>query len=154
VLGYLTFHAVDEKERLAWQSGLYYADRSAKPSLAPVRMAFGDARRGIVAQCEGLQLTPQVSVVFPSAARLKQRSFKVTFTCPIDCSYSVRLERLPYLTPVNVRAGSAVGRTKYTVNYRFARPLARGTYRFAVRAEAVMNTGPPFQVTSAALRVR
>jgi hypothetical protein len=154
VLGYLTFHAVDEKERLAWQSGLYYADGSPKASLAAVRTSFGDARRGIVAQCEGLQLTPQMSIVFPSAARLKQRSFKVTFSCPIDCSYTIRLERLPYLTPVVVRAGSAIGRTQYAQNYRFARPLARGTYRFAVHAEAVMNAGPPFDATSAALRIR
>src|SRR6266508_1149738 len=154
VLGFLTFHTVDEDQLAAWQSGLFYADGTPKTSLPLVRNAIAESRRGIIARCSGLELTPEVDVVYPSARRLKQRTFSLTFTCPIDCSYTVRLERLPYSTPVATRVGTAVGRTKTTLTFKPKRPLRPGSYRFSVQAAATVNTGPPFVTTSDPLRVR
>ena len=39
-----------------WQSGVYYADGTPKSSLGAVTAALDESRRGVVAQCPGLQL--------------------------------------------------------------------------------------------------
>jgi hypothetical protein len=51
VRGLFIFHTFDESALNGWQSGLYYADRSAKPSLRGFRRAVGDLRDGKLTNC-------------------------------------------------------------------------------------------------------
>ena len=51
VRGLFIFHTFDESALNGWQSGLYYADRSAKPSLRGFRQAVGDLRAGKLTTC-------------------------------------------------------------------------------------------------------
>ena len=154
MIGILLFHAVDEAQLPAWQSGLYYADGTPKSSLGPVRDAAGEAHRGIVAQCPDLQLTPKVVVKYPKAVSLKGHSFRVTLACSIDCNYTVRLERLPAATPVLTLTGTATGRTATTLKFVPRRPLRAGSYRFSVQGIATINVGAPFAAFSHTLRIR
>ena len=62
VLGLMLFHVQDEPDLSAWQSGEYYVDGTPKTSLLPVRRAAFSVRRGIVAACPGLQLTPKLKL--------------------------------------------------------------------------------------------
>ena len=79
VRGIFLFHAFDETSLPAWQSGLYYADGTPKSSLAPVRAAIAESRRGIVAACPGMRLTPKATVT--------QQGAVLTLACDLDCSY-------------------------------------------------------------------
>ena len=154
VIGILLFHAVDEPQLAAWQSGLYYVDGTPKASLGPVRDAAGESRRGIVAQCSDLQLTPKVALKYPKPASLKGRSFRVTLTCSIDCDYTARLQRLPAGATILTLRGTAVGRTATTLKFSPRRALRPGSYRFSVEGTATMNAGAPFAALSPTLRVR
>ena len=100
VRGLFLFHAVDERDLTGWQSGLYYADDTPKSSLAAVRLALEQSRRGVVAHCDGLQLTVHPKVV--------QRGAVLTLTCDLDCSYVAQLYRLPGKLLV-AKHGRAVG---------------------------------------------
>jgi hypothetical protein len=51
VRGLFIFHTFDESALNGWQSGLYYADRSAKPSLRGFRRTVGDLRDGKLTNC-------------------------------------------------------------------------------------------------------
>ena len=51
VRGLFVFHTFDEPSLSGWQSGLYFADRTPKPSLAPFRRAVADLRSGKRARC-------------------------------------------------------------------------------------------------------
>lgn len=51
VRGLFVFHTFDEASLSGWQSGLYFADRTPKPSLAPFRRAVADLRSGGLARC-------------------------------------------------------------------------------------------------------
>ena len=51
VKGLFVFHTFDEIRLDGWQSGLYYADHTAKPSLAPFRQAVADLRAGKLTTC-------------------------------------------------------------------------------------------------------
>ncbi len=154
VIGILLFHAIDEAQLPAWQSGLYYVDGTPKASLGPVRDAAGESRRGVVAQCPDLQLTPKVVLKYPKAASLKGRTFRVTLTCSVDCDYTARLERLPAAAPVLTLTGTAIGRTATTLKFAVRRPLRPGSYRFRVEGTATMNVGAPFAALSPTLRIR
>jgi hypothetical protein len=135
VIGLLLFHWQDEPELSAWQSGVYYADGSPKPSLAPVRTAVQSVHRGIAATCAGMQLTPKVSI---SATKVAKTGVTVTFTCSLDCTYTVRLDSRRL-------TGTAVGGTPKTMRFRGA--LNAGLHLVTVTASAVANTGPPASVT-------
>src|SRR5262249_72093 len=62
VVGVLLFHSQDENARASWQSGLYYADGTAKASFWSVRSALQRARGGSITHCDGMALdvTPTV----------------------------------------------------------------------------------------------
>ncbi|HYX89423.1 MAG TPA: hypothetical protein VE753_08650 [Gaiellaceae bacterium] len=45
------FHTFDEADLAGWQSGLYFADRTPKPSLRPFRRAVADLRAGKLTTC-------------------------------------------------------------------------------------------------------
>jgi hypothetical protein len=51
VRGLFVFHTFDEPGLGGWQSGLYFADRTPKPSLAPFRRAVADLRNGGFPRC-------------------------------------------------------------------------------------------------------
>jgi len=130
VKGLFLFHAVDEKALPAWQSGLYYADDTPKSSLAPVRLAMAEARRGIVAQCQGMRLAPKVQVV--------QKGAVLTLTCDIDCSFVAQLYRGAGKLLVSKR-GRAVGGRPTTLPLRV--PAKTATYRLRLSAVATGNPG-------------
>jgi hypothetical protein len=51
VRGLFVFHTFDEPGLGGWQSGLYFADRSPKPSLAAFKRAVADLRNGRLPRC-------------------------------------------------------------------------------------------------------
>jgi hypothetical protein len=51
VRGLFVFHTFDEPGLEGWQSGLYFADRTPKPSLAPFKRAVADLRNGRFPPC-------------------------------------------------------------------------------------------------------
>lgn len=51
VRGLFVFHTFDEPSLDGWQSGLYFADGTPKPSLAPFRRAVADLRAGRFPSC-------------------------------------------------------------------------------------------------------
>ena len=51
VKGLFVFHTFDEPDLDGWQSGLYYADRTPKPSLKAFRRAIADLRAGKLTTC-------------------------------------------------------------------------------------------------------
>jgi hypothetical protein len=51
VRGLFIFHTFDETRLSGWQSGLYFVDRTPKPSLRPFRRAVADLRSGKLARC-------------------------------------------------------------------------------------------------------
>jgi hypothetical protein len=131
VRGFFLFHAVDETAMPGWQSGVYYADDTPKSSLAPVRLALDQARRGVIAQCPGLALTPKLTVV--------QKGRVLTLTCDIDCAFVAQLYRVPGRLLVS-KHGRAVGGRATTLPLRV--PATRGSYRLRLSAVAPLNPGP------------
>ena len=131
VQGLYLFHAVDESLLAGWQSGLYYADGTPKSSLAPVRLAMAEARRGVVAKCSGLKLTPKAHVV--------QRGAVLTLTCDVDCAFVAQLYRVPGKLLVSKR-GLAVGGRPTTLPLRV--PTKAGSYRLRLSLVAPLNPGP------------
>ena len=150
---FLFFHTVDESNLDRWQSGLYYADGTPKPSLTAVDQATRDARGGVIAKCTGLSLSPVGKVSYPRGKSLTKVPLKVQLTCNIDCKYRVRLERHPRgSTTLSVRGKALAGVSK-TVSLP-ARRVARGDYRFTVTLTAPLNTGPPTELVSRPVAVR
>jgi hypothetical protein len=148
VRGILMFHTVDEPGLPAWQSGVFYADGSAKTSLAAMRTAIGFVRRGIIARCPGLELQVKGKIgrlLLTSATR------GFLLTCDIDCNYQARIERLPGGKTVRTVSGRAGGRRSIWV--LFPRALAPGSYRFYVQLVAPVNPGVPTLLRSARFRV-
>jgi hypothetical protein len=131
VHGLFLFHTADEKDLAAWQSGVYYVDGTPKSSLLPVKEALDESRRGVVAQCPGLQLTVKPKVV--------ARGGRFTLTCDLDCSYVARLYRLPSRL-VTSRRGLAIGGVPTIVPLRV--PATRGSYQLRLSAVATVNKGP------------
>jgi hypothetical protein len=138
VRGFFLFHAIDETSMPAWQSGVYYADDAPKSSLAPVRLALDQARRGVIAQCPGLALTPTLTVV--------QKGRVLTLTCDIDCTFVAQLYRVPGRLLAS-RHGQAIGGRPTTLPLRV--PVGRGSYRLRLSAVAPLNPGPAATVRRA-----
>ena len=105
VVGLLIFHAFDETALDRFQSGLYYPDLTPKSSLPAVRDAVRDARGGVIARCDGLELTPDAKVAYPRVRSIPAGTAAIKVTCDLDCSISARLEKLPrHSTTLAVRA--------------------------------------------------
>jgi hypothetical protein len=51
VRGLFFFHTFDEPGLNGWQSGVYFADRTPKPTLAPFKRAVADLRAGRLPRC-------------------------------------------------------------------------------------------------------
>ena len=133
VKGLFLFHTVDEKDLLAWQSGVYYADGTPKSGFTAVKAALDQARRGVVAACPGLELTVKPKVV--------QRGRSVTVTCDLDCTYVAQLYQLPRKLLATTR-GRAIGGIARKLALRV--PAAPGKrYRLQLTATAPVNPGIP-----------
>ena len=133
VKGLFLFHTVDEKDLLAWQSGVYYTDGTPKSSFTAVKAALDQARRGVVAACPGLELTVKPKVV--------QRGRSVTVTCDLDCTYVAQLYQLPRKLLATTR-GRAIGGIARKLALRV--PAAPGKrYRLQLTATAPVNPGIP-----------
>ena len=132
VLGLMLFHVQDEPDLAAWQSGEYYVDGTPKTSLGPVRRAAFSVRRGIVASCPGLQLTPKLKLV---AGKPTKTTEPVTLTCSLDCVYVVRLDGRKTLR------GTAVGGVARKL--RFTGAPVKGRHSLVGTATAALNAGPP-----------
>ncbi len=131
VMGLFLFHVQDEPALAAWQSGEYYVDGTPKTSLPAVAAAVASVKRGVVAPCTGLQLTPKLVV---KAAKPTRSGVKVTVTCSLDCAYTLTLDGRRV-------TGKAVGRIPKTV--AFKGKLRPGRHVVAATASAVLNPGPP-----------
>jgi hypothetical protein len=147
VTTFLFFHAVDESNLDRWQSGMYYADGTPKPSLTAVEKAARDTRGGVIAKCAGLSLSPAAKISYPKGKSLTRVPLKVKLTCDIDCKYRVRLERHPRgSTTLSVRGTALAGVAKSVALP--ARRVARGDYRFTVTLTHPLNAGPPTELVS------
>jgi hypothetical protein len=136
VHGLLLFHIEDEVGRLAWQSGMYYVDGTAKASLPGVRKAAEESRRGVVARCPDLKLTPKATLRYAGG-----RAF--ILRCDIDCAYSVAVR--VGTRHVAKQSGRAVGGVPKRLAFRLPagkRARAEATLR------APVNTGPPGRAVS------
>jgi hypothetical protein len=130
VRGIFLFHAFDETALAGWQSGLFYADGTPKTSLAPVRQAMGESRRGVVAACPGLRLTPKAAVTQTGAV--------LTLSCNLDCAYTAQLYRLPGKLLATKR-GRATGGLPARLALRV--PVAKASYRLRISLTAPVNPG-------------
>jgi hypothetical protein len=128
----MLFHAVDEKELAAWQSGLYYAGTTtAKASLPATRLAVQQSRRGVVAHCDGLEL--------PVLPRVAQKGPRLTLSCAIDCDFTAQLYRGTKL--VRGVRGRAIGKEPKLLSLRV--PTAPGPYKLRMTAWNPVNPAPP-----------
>ncbi len=147
VKAFFVFHAFDEPILSAWQSGVYYADGTAKTNLPVVKQAIRDVSGGVITRCQGLQLTPQAKIVYPSGKALARVPLTLRVTCDIDCNVYARLAKLPRnSTTLAVRVHLSAGVATRVVFP--ARRVRAGPYRFTVQLSAPVNAGPPVQLQS------
>jgi hypothetical protein len=147
----LLYHAFDESGLAGWQSGVYYADGAAKPSLPLVRDAIERAHRGIIASCPDLHLTPGVRrVVWPGANLAPKRPIVFRLACSIDCAYTARLESTRGRTVAFRRGRLVAGRLVPVRLMPHARP---GIYDVRVTLVAPVNPGRKGLRVSPAFRV-
>jgi hypothetical protein len=153
VMGILIFHAFDETALDRFQSGLYYADETPKSSLATVRSSARDVHGGVIARCDGLELTPKAKVAYPRLRSIAAGTAAIGVTCDIDCTIYARLEKLPRHSTTLVARGFGKVGVRTVVKFRKTR-LAPGRYRFTVSLGAPVNHGEPLALASNPLIVR
>ena len=153
VQGILLLHALDERARPGWQSGLFWADRTPKTSLRRVAAAAAESRRGIVAACPQVFLTPQATrVIWSRAVSETPRRLSAQVRCSIDCAWHAQLEQ--------ARTGDAVATTTgQIVAGRLARiavpvpKTAAGRLRLRLMLVAPRNPGPARWLTGPTVTV-
>ncbi|HEX6700527.1 MAG TPA: hypothetical protein VF101_07325, partial [Gaiellaceae bacterium] len=128
VRGIFLFHTVDESDLDRWQSGLFYANGKAKSSLPAVRLAAQYSRRGIVAQCAGLELQIKARA---DRFTIRNAGFGFRLRCDLDCNYRARLEKVATGGTTLATRGRAVGGQPAQVAFP-QRRIAPGRYRFTV----------------------
>ncbi len=145
VVGVLFFHSQDEPALASWQSGVYYADGSPKTSLPAVRAALNASRGGSIARCPGLSLpvTPKVT--------WRPRTLGLMLRCNLDCTYRVRLVKLPRRTTTAAKSGRLSAGTELPLT--LARKVAPGTYALALSVVHPVNPGAPAAAESAAFKI-
>jgi hypothetical protein len=131
VMGLFLFHVQDEPARAAWQSGEYYVDGTPKTSLPAVAAAAASLKRGVVAACPGLQLTPKLVL---KTAKPSASGVKITLTCSLDCAYTLTLDGRRV-------TGKALGRIPKTLTFKGK--LRPGRHVVVATASTVVNPGPP-----------
>jgi hypothetical protein len=155
VVGILLFHVADEPGLPQWQSGVYYVDGTPKSSLPAVRRAAEESRRGVVARCPDLKLTPRLARrSWPAGAALVAAGpLRTTFACTIDCSWRLELLAQPGGRIVKSAAGRALGgrQAQAALPPRRVQP---GRYRLRLTLTAPVNPGSPVRVMSPVLLLR
>jgi hypothetical protein len=146
VAGMLLFHTHDESALSAWQSGVYYADGTAKTSLSAVRDALAATRGGSIGRCPGLALELAPTVAFDLRTR------KIRLRCDLDCTYRARLVKLPAGSTTAARSGRAAAETPTSV--AFPTKLRKGRYRLTVSLVHPVNPGTPVVRESGIVTVR
>ena len=150
VRGLMLFHTVDEPDLNRWQSGLFYADSTPKGSLPSVRKAVGESRRGVVATCPGLALTPKlVSAVWPQDGS-RTKAVDVALTCSLDCTgtiTAVNVATKRRVAVVGVRqTGGAVRRTSIGPLPERQLPAGLSLRRAVNPGGTVVRKSPPFVI--------
>ena len=138
-------------EQAGDQSGLYYADGSAKTSAGAVSAAAALAGRGALEACPGFRARVAAkTLVFPLALS-SQSQPSLVLACTRDCAYLVTLERADG-KPLRARRGAlrAGVKTRLKLPAGSALPSADG-YRLRVRLVASNNPGPIRKYTSPSL---
>jgi hypothetical protein len=142
VAGILLFHAVDEKALASWQSGVYYADDTAKSGLAFVTDSLARTAGGSIAKCAGVALVVHpLTLRWPTKAETAKGNRKVRLRCDLDCAYDVRLTRVPSGATRLVKRGVAKGRTPVVADLG-SRGLAAGRYRYTLSIRHPVNPAP------------
>lgn len=142
VEGFLIFHLLDEESLTGWQSGLYYADETAKPSRDTVREAVSRVRRGVIARCDELKLVPHLTgfSLAGGKKRFARLPTALSLRCDIDCRFVLRLQREPLNTTTFQVRGTTTGGNWARVALG-RRRVAPGPYRFLLTIWASVNTG-------------
>jgi hypothetical protein len=147
VTTFFVFRLIDEQPRGGWQSGLFYFNGSPKASLEPVSLAAARLEEFGPSGCAAL-LQPQPKVTFFPGRKPSARFPTVKpigLLCDADCTYDVRL--------LGIRGkvyGEGTGKVIAGTRIRVGvgdQPLARGTYRLAVRVTANAFKANPFKKT-------
>jgi hypothetical protein len=143
VEGLLLFLSRDERARAAWQSGVYYVDRSAKSSLPRVTEALDRATGGSITRCPGVQLPVGTSLLrFGTRSAAKRGVFRTTFRCDLDCVYQVRLENaVTHATKLGRKGRAEVGEIVRVDLGK--RRLRAGDYRYTLRLVHPVNPAAP-----------
>jgi len=133
---FFVFRLIDEQARGGWQSGLFYFNGSPKASLQPVSLAAARLEEFGPSGCAVL-LQPQPRIVFFPGRKPTARFPTVkpiSLLCDADCTYDVQL--LGARGKLYAEAtGKVIAGTRIRVGLG-GQPLARGTYRIAVRVTA------------------
>ncbi|HEY5159991.1 MAG TPA: D-glucuronyl C5-epimerase family protein [Gaiellaceae bacterium] len=122
------------------QSGLYYADGSAKTSLSAVAASAALAERGALEVCPGLQADVAAkTLVFPLSFSSQSPPW-VGLACTRDCVYLVTLERADG-KPLRAKRGVLRADGAATVKLAGSATPRAGDYRLHVRLIAQVNPG-------------
>lgn len=152
------YHAFDEVGRGQWQSGLYYIDHTAKPSLPIVRQAFQEVQRGVIARCPGMRLKVNAKVAFQaprqaSTAGKRGKAIQYRLSCNLDCQYTSGVIDLSNGKSILAALGQATGGKTKNVKLP-ARALPKGRYRVVVSLVAAVNPGAASRKASLPFVVR
>jgi hypothetical protein len=154
VRGIFFLHTADEADLDRWQSGVFYADGSPKSSLPALAGGAVASRRGIVAQCAGLELTPTARRLRPTTlTQSRQKRIRFLLDTDIDSVVSARLERVSDAMTVLTMTGRSIGRTLASYSFPRRPAPAPGRYRISVELTAALNAGAPGTRTSAPFRI-
>jgi hypothetical protein len=155
VRGIFFLHTSDEADLDRWQSGVFYADGSPKSSLPALAGGAVQSRRGVVARCAGMQLTPTARRLRPATLRqTRQARIRFLLDTDIDSTVTARLERVRDRRTVLTMRGRSIGRTLASFSFPRRPALAPGTYRITVELTATLNVGPPGTRTSVPFTIR
>jgi hypothetical protein len=143
VTGMLILHSVDERALDRWQSGVYYADGTAKSSFPRVRKALNRTTGGSIARCPGVQLAVRTTYLrFGTRTAARRGEFRASLRCNLDCIYELRVVKLPGGVAKLVQRGRAAVDELVRVEFR-PRRLGPGTYRYRLKLVHPVNPAPP-----------
>ena len=143
VMGMLLFLSRDERARATWQSGIHYVDGTPKSSKPRVTKALNRTTGGSIARCPGVELPVKTSYLrFGTRSAAKRGSFRVSFTCDLDCRYWVRLENAATHATKLAAKGSAVVGEVIQADLG-TRRLPAGRYRYTLSLVHPVNPAAP-----------
>jgi hypothetical protein len=146
VRSFFVFRLIDEPQRGGWQSGLFYANGSAKASLPGVEAAARRLRERAPQGCATI-LAPRPLVSFFPVRKPSARFPTVkpiSLLCDADCSYEVRL--LHRGRVFADRKGTAIAGIRKHIAVT-PQLLPRGPYRMTITVTATAYQANPFRKT-------